>query len=96
MNDFEHFKLRRHGDELVYQFDRMKRNDGTVAYKRRDADLWIVFDEDFGWIAKNEVTGEIGGRPWSVHPNEQTDHPPEGDWVSKKDDRSYVYQLKYE
>lgn len=95
MNDYGHFELRRQSDELVYHFDRMYREDGSVGYKRRDADLWIVFQEDFGWIAIDESTGEIGGRSWNVLPQAQGDHPPEGEWVSKRGSKSYVYTLIY-
>lgn len=94
MDDYEHFELRRQSDELVYQFDRMLREDGSVGYKRRDADLWIVFKEGFGWIAIDD-SGEIAGRSWYVPARAQADHPTEGEWVSKKGDKSYVYTLIY-
>ena len=95
MEKYAHFELRRQSDGLVYQFDRRHREDGSVGYQRRDADLWIVFDDDLGWIALDESTGEIGGRSWNVPVRSQGDHPPEGEWVSKKGDKSYVYALVY-
>ncbi len=94
MTKYDHFELHRQSDDVVYRFDRMDREDGSVGYKRRDADLWIVFDEAFGWIAING-TGEIGGRSWNVAAQAQGDHPPEGEWVSKKGNKSYVYSLVY-
>jgi hypothetical protein len=34
------------------------------------------------------------GRPWHVPPQDQSpEFPPEGDWVSKKGSKSYVYSL---
>ena len=35
------------------------------------------------------------GRPWEVPPKMQADFPPEGDWVSRKGPKSYVYSLVY-
>ena len=95
MNDYDHFELRRQSDDLVYLFDRVHRKDGSVGYKRRDCDHWIVFDEGFGWVAINDSTGELGGRSWNVPAVTQGDHPPEGEWVSKKGNKSYVYTLVY-
>lgn len=95
MNNYEYFELRRQSDSLVYQFDRRLREDGSYGYKRRDADLWILQDPDYGWVAVNPTTNEIAGRPWIDLSKNQTEHPPEGDWVSKKGSKSYVYSLVY-
>jgi hypothetical protein len=95
MANYRYFELHRQSDELVYQFDRMDRADGSAGYKRRDADLWIVLDEDLGWVALDESTGEIAGRSWTVPARAQRDYPPEGDWVTKKGNKSYVYSLIY-
>jgi hypothetical protein len=36
------------------------------------------------------------GRPWEGLPSEQPEaQPPEGEWVSKKGSKSYVYSLFY-
>jgi hypothetical protein len=94
-SDHAYFELRRLSDGLVYQFDRALRPDGQIAYKRRDLDLWIVFKSDLGWVAFDEESQILSGRPWSVLPQAQDDHPPEGEWVSKKGAKSYVYELKY-
>ncbi len=95
MDMYGYFELRRQSDDLVYQFDRMQRGDGSCGYKRRDADLWMVQIDGLGWVVTDPITSEITGRPWSVLPQDQTDHPPEGDWVSKKGLKSYVYSLVY-
>ena len=91
MSPHQTFELRRQSDDLVYRFE--KQHEG--GYKRRDRDLWIVWHPDWGWISTDPETGAITGRPWSIQPADQADHPPEGDWVSRKGDRSYVYTLVY-
>ncbi len=95
MGDYSYFELRRKSDALVYQFDRIPRADGRISYKRRDADLWIIRHELFGWCAYDDATGEVMGRSWNTLPADQGDHPPEGEWVSKKGAKSYVYDLIY-
>lgn len=93
---YEYFELLRLSDKLVYQFDRKTMPDGSIAYQRRDQDLWIVYNTDFGWIAWNDDDQSISGRPWAVMIQDQNpDHPPEGEWVSKKNEKSYVYRLIY-
>lgn len=91
----ERFELRRQSDDLVYTFVREQVDDGTVAYHRQDQDIWIVFRPDWGWVAWDPVSDTCTGRPWNTLPSEQGDHPPEGDWVSRKGVKSYVYTLTY-
>jgi hypothetical protein len=94
---YEYFELQRQSDDLIYQFDRCMTQNGKIAYQRRDQDLWITYHGiNLGWIAYDEESKEIRGRPWSVLPKDQDpDHPPEGEWVSKKNEKSYVYILTY-
>ncbi len=94
---YEFFELQRQSDNLVYEFDRRIQNNKLIGYQRRDQDLWITYRENgIGWVAWNEENQLIQGRPWNVLPKDQDpDHPPEGEWVSKKDNKSYVYILKY-
>lgn len=94
MTSHQHFELRRLSDDTVYQFDRVVRPDGPIGYKRRGKDLWIVHDPVRGWVAFND-DGTLGGMPWNVWPQEQGEHPPEGEWVSRKGVKSYVYELQY-
>jgi hypothetical protein len=91
----EKFELRRQSDDLVYTFVRSLRPDGSVGYKRDDGDHWIVQKPDWGWIAWDDASQSCMGRPWNVLPREQEDFPPEGDWVSRKGSKSYVYVLCY-
>jgi hypothetical protein len=95
IDSFDYFELRRQSDGLVYQFDRRLHDNGCYGYRRRDADLWILRLADHGWVAVDPITGEISGRPWSVSSKDQKEHRPEGDWVSKKGAKSYVYSLVY-
>ena len=96
MSDVYHFELRRKADGLVYRFDREPLADGSYGYKRHDADLWIIWNSDFGWVAVDPDSDNIAGRPWSVLQRDQSDAPPEGDWVSKKGEKSYVYELVHD
>jgi len=93
MPKVEYFELRRQIDGLIYQFDRLSLENGGYGYKRRDSDFWIINDGSKGWIAVDPITGDIAGRPWFIPPEDQIGCPPEGDWVSKKGVKSYVYQL---
>jgi predicted enzyme related to lactoylglutathione lyase len=91
----QRFELRRQSDALVYRFAREARADGHAGYCREDLALWIVRWPALGWVAMDEQTGEVTGRPWDVPPPLQFDHPPEGVWVSRKGPKSYVYELRY-
>ncbi len=93
--NYERFELRRMSDDLVYVFLRQRNVDGEIGYKRADRDLWIMKKPALGWVAWDEASGSVMGRPWHVLPKEQGDHPPEGEWVSKKGVKSYVYRLVY-
>jgi hypothetical protein len=95
MSTHEHFRLSRMSDDLVYEFDRMKHADGSFGYRRRDQELWITFKAGLGWVGYDEAHGGITLRPWNVSPAEQSNYPPEGEWVSKKGVKSYVYELQY-
>jgi hypothetical protein len=96
LQDYSYFELHRSSDGLVYQFDRKLKSNDEIAYRRRDQDLWITYRAELGWVAWDEASQTIMGKPWNVLPNSQiVDHPPEGEWVSKKGAKSYVYQLKY-
>lgn len=81
---YEYFELHRLSDELVYEFDRRQCQDGTFAYQRRDQALWIIFKPDYGWVAYDETTHEVQGRPWDVLPQHQEDHPPQEFGLAEK------------
>jgi hypothetical protein len=92
---WDSFELRRQSDDLVYSFVRKTRPDGTVGYQRQDQDYWIEHRPGWGWVAWDVASQSCAGRPWNVPPADQGDHPPEGDWVSRKGPKSYVYSLVY-
>lgn len=97
MKDHEYFELHRMSDDLIYQFDLKERPDGKMGYQRRDQDLWITYHDHLGWVVYDEQTKSVMGRPWNVLPQDQNpEYPPEGEWVSKKGVKSYVYELKYQ
>ena len=88
------FELRRQTDDLVYSFTRADRPDGLFGYRRADRDLWITFRPGLGWVAWDDESQTVMGRPWHVLPQDQSPQmPPEGDWVSKKGSKSHVYSL---
>jgi len=76
---------------------------GSIAWTARTAQL--------GTSAAMQIFGlflpkRLGGSPltvraksvagsWNVAAQAQGDHPPEGEWVSKKGNKSYVYSLIY-
>jgi len=41
------------------------------------------------------VSDACTGRPWDTLPHQQGNYPPEGDWISRKGSKSYVYTLVY-
>jgi hypothetical protein len=95
-NDYATFELRRQSDDLVYVFDRTIDANGKVTYGRRDQPFSIEHRPGWGWVAWDDASQSCMGRPWNVLPNDQPlHHPPEGDWVSRKDAKSYVYRLVY-
>lgn len=94
-NSRDRFELRRQSDDLVYTFVRKQREDGAEGYQRQDRDIWVTLRPVWGWVVWDDENGICLGRPWDVLPHEQGDYPPEGDWVSRKGIKSYVYKLVY-
>ncbi|MQY21026.1 hypothetical protein [Nocardia macrotermitis] len=80
----------RRADGLTYEFVRDGNAHGAPSYKRVDLDLWCRRLPDFGWVVCTE-SGHVHSRPFD-DPG-CGDLPPEGAWVSRKADRSYVYDL---
>lgn len=88
------FEFRRRIDTVVYHFHPCEPIDGKMAWKREDIDLWITQLTGFGWVCidSNKV---IYGIPWGIALDRMGELPPAGEWVSKKDDKSYVYDIVY-
>lgn len=92
----DRFQLKRQNDDLIYTFHRKRLPDGTIGYQREDIDLWIGFRPTFGWGAWDSDDRTLLGRPWNTpFADQDADHPPQGEWVSKKGSKSYVYELVY-
>jgi hypothetical protein len=88
MNDL---RFVRHIDGLTYEFVREDDADNRHCYRRVDLDIWCRKLPGFGW-AVCDSAGTVLSRPFDDAG--LGDEPPEGVWVSRKGDRSYVYDLK--
>jgi hypothetical protein len=86
-------EFRRKMDGVVYLFHRCEDLPSGTSWKRVDEDVWVTRLPGFGWVTI-DGDGTINGRPWSVA-TDQGDVPPSGEWVSKKGDKSYVYNVVY-
>ena len=90
------FELRRKTDELVYVFHRVEDGREPSRFVRSDrADLFIQYDQVLGWVALDPETNEVAGKSWDDDLRHNPDQPAEGDWVSKKGAKSYVYELRH-
>jgi hypothetical protein len=83
-------KFVRRVDGLTYEFARDEDAYGFPSYRRVDLDIWCRRLPDFGWVVCN-AADEVSSRPFD-EPG-QGKLPPEGAWVSRKGERSYVYDL---
>ena len=86
------FEFRRLIDAVVYLFEPAAPREGRPAWKRVDLDLWLAWLPAKGWSVV-DAQGVTNSKPWSVELADQGDEPPEGEWLSKKADKSYVYDL---
>lgn len=86
----ENVGLVRRMDGLTYEFVRDGDAYGFPSYRRLDLDLWCRRLPEFGWAVCSR-SGEVSGLPFDDAGH--GDFPPEGTWVSRKDERSYVYEL---
>ena len=77
-------------DGLTYDFVRDGDAYGFPSYRRVDLDLWCRRLPNFGWAVCTS-SGEVSSRPFGDLGD--GDFPPEGIWVSRKGDRSCVYEL---
>ena len=93
MNIIRSFQFRRHHDDLIYYFDEVGTDRNGRVFKRRDLDVLVVRNHDHGWVAVADE--KISATPWLVPLKEQEDYPPEGDWISRKHEKVYVYSLSY-
>jgi hypothetical protein len=95
MTAFASFTFVRRSDGLHYHFEQAGERHGRPAYRRTDGEVWCVWSPDDGWhceIADGLVTAHplVGQRVGSDEAE-----PPATAWRSFKNDRSYVYDLRW-
>jgi hypothetical protein len=95
MTSQEVFRLKRPLDGLEYSFSKESGEGKDAIYCRSDSMARIRYDVQFGWSTWDEDNGALAGRVWDVLPEHQDERPTAGVWVSRKGDKSYVYQLIY-
>ena len=84
----------RRGDGQVYEFRRDSDwPNGELVYRRVDLDLLCRRLPDFGWCVVDSE-GQVSSRPFDAPGVGAL--PPEGTWVSRRADVSYVYDLVME
>jgi hypothetical protein len=86
------FEFRRRIDGVIYRFEPVDPKGGYPSWKRVDSDLWLAWIRGKGWCVV-DAGGTANSRPWNVELADQGSVPPEGEWLSKKGDKSYVYDL---
>lgn len=77
-------------DGSTYEFVRDGEAGGFPSYRRVDLDIRCCRLPDYGWVVCTE-SGVVSARPFDDAGRD--DLPPEGVWVSRKGERSYVYDL---
>ncbi len=88
------FEMRRLLDGLVYAFEWRTGLGKAAVYERNDGVVRVIHDPRFGWSIWSDE-GDIVGRVWETLPQDQGEYPTEGIWVSRKGEKSYVYELVY-
>lgn len=84
---------RRFPDDVAYSFVQCGEAENKV-WKRVDMELWVKKLEKLGWACVNEEN-KVFALPWACPVEEQGDIPPACIWISRKLDKSYVYDLVY-
>jgi hypothetical protein len=88
------FEFRRKIDGVTHRYRPCEFRNGFPAWKREDLDLWLEWSTRHGWVGVN-AEGEILCVPWAVALHMQGSEPPAGIWVSRKAEKSYVYDFVY-
>jgi len=87
-------EFRRRNESSTYRYHPCDPINGFPAWKRENADLHVIQLEGFGWVCVDNQN-QIHAIPWGVPTTLMNERPPAGEWVSKKGDISYVYDLVY-
>lgn len=85
------FEFRRLLDGLIYRFEPASDRDGAPQWRRLGSNLYLRWSEDHGWSIRDHE-GTLLALPWNASLKDQSALPPQGVWVSRKGDRSYVYE----
>jgi len=91
---FPSLTFKRRAEPVIYYFHFYEIMNGMPSWKREDAELWITYLRDYGWACIDKER-TIVGIPWALANNQKNALPPEGEWISKKGSKSYVYDLAY-
>ena len=89
------FEMKRRTDQRVYRFVMSRLDDGRMAFRRQDRDIWLVRRAGQGWVVVDQPQGRVTGRSWDVLPAEQGDLPPEGVWIGHKGEKAHAYDARY-
>lgn len=88
------FEFRRRNDTAAYRYHPCEPMNGFPAWKREDLDLYVARIKGFGWACIDR-DNTIFAIAWGIPADQMSESPPAGEWVSKKEDKSYVYDLVY-
>ena len=86
------YEFRRRIDGLTYRFAPTQPRSGRPAWLRVDLPLSLTWTPEQGWNVSDEE-GLVLSLPWDLDRATQGLLPPETAWVSRKGDKSYVYDL---
>jgi len=86
------YEFHRRVDPLVYRFEPTAPLAERPTWRRADLPLWLRWQPGTGWCTVDDQ-GVVNSRPWNVELADQGEQPPLGEWLSKKGDKSYVYDL---
>lgn len=91
----EFIEFHRVFDGLIYRFQKAVAVTGELRYLREDGQVQLLRHKDYGWIVTDLTEIPLLSRHWTLLPEHQTTLPPEGDWVSQKGAKSYVYTMHW-
>ncbi len=89
--DIKSITFLRVSDNISYQFNLVEKRNGYTFWKREDLDLWCCYKSKVGWCIEDKYGNEFG---WP-RSNNNSELPPKGTWFSRKEDKSFEYELSY-
>lgn len=85
-------EFRRAKDDTVYKFNIDGEYNGRPKWQRVDKNIKVVFIDKVGWCVVDEETNQVSWPSPEIN-DMKASLPPEGRWVSKKNGKSYEYDL---